>query len=60
MCVKFSTDIKSWNNAKSACESDGGRLIKIDTEEKMNDVKDILAAGTSPHRQLPHFKNTLI
>ena len=48
MCVSFSMDLKSWDNSKSACESDGGRLIKIDTEEKMKDIKDIIAAGTSP------------
>ena len=60
MCVMFSMDLNSWNNAKSTCDSDGGRLIKIDTQEKMNDIKDIIVAGTSPHRQLLHFKNTLI
>ncbi|XP_041356297.1 C-type lectin-like [Gigantopelta aegis] len=44
MCLKFSPDRKTWLQAKAECESDGARLVKIDTEDKMRDVSYILVA----------------
>ncbi|XP_041355576.1 C-type lectin lectoxin-Phi1-like [Gigantopelta aegis] len=42
MCVKLSSDQKNWFQAKTMCESDGGSLIKLDTEDKVRDISDIL------------------
>ncbi|XP_041356112.1 snaclec convulxin subunit beta-like [Gigantopelta aegis] len=42
MCVNLSSDEKTWFQAKAACESDGGSLIKLDTEDKVRDILDIL------------------
>ncbi|XP_041367485.1 C-type Lectin CRL-like [Gigantopelta aegis] len=44
MCVKIAFDKKTWFQAKEACESDGGRLAKIDTEDKALALSDILVA----------------
>ncbi|XP_041356434.1 C-type Lectin CRL-like [Gigantopelta aegis] len=44
MCIKIASDKKTWTQAKAACESDGARLVKIDTADKMWDISDILVA----------------
>ncbi|XP_060554971.1 uncharacterized protein LOC132715888 [Ruditapes philippinarum] len=43
-CLKYYAGPKSWDNAEAVCRSDGGHLVRVDSELKAKDVNDTLLA----------------
>ncbi|XP_041362452.1 CD302 antigen-like [Gigantopelta aegis] len=57
MCLKVSSERLNGTRARDACESEGARLVKIDTEEKNDAIVEILKKEYSDLFHIGLFKN---
>ncbi|XP_060077721.1 ladderlectin-like [Ylistrum balloti] len=49
LCFKINYIARTRANAQAACNSDGGHLIRVDTEAKQNYIRSVLQAAGSSH-----------
>ncbi|XP_021354638.1 C-type mannose receptor 2-like [Mizuhopecten yessoensis] len=52
ICVKIFTDAVDWDDAKASCEMNHGRLVIIDTEQKLNALSEYLGNMVYDHERL--------
>ena len=45
LCLKYVKNYVHWPEAKFMCESEGARLVKIDTPEKNNIIRECIKNG---------------
>ncbi|XP_060590400.1 C-type lectin mannose-binding isoform-like [Ruditapes philippinarum] len=43
-CLRYYTSPKSWDNAEAVCRSDGGHLVRVDSELKAKDINETVLA----------------